>query len=254
MGGGAILAGMLGGMAAAAVNTAINGGNFGYNIGMGALFGGIAGAIGPGVFEGMGGVVSDGLAWSNFLPAVKAGAVVGAAFGGLSTAIGGGNFFQNVAFGALGGGMGAAIGFGISAGVAKGWVAVKEWWNSMPGLREGSSQIQGTNNSQGSSPQMQGNNNQVTFPSTPREPSNFSLNPVGEVIPFPDETGKCPICGKPRPDQYWTGRPPARVLPLHPPSVPPTPFVWPEPFPFFVPNVPLFRNFLDSFRPTPQWI
>jgi hypothetical protein len=84
---------------------------------MGALFGGIAGAIGPGVFEGMGGVVSDGFAWSNFLPAVKAGAVVGAALGGLSTAIGGGNFFQNVAFGALGGGITAAGTFGV----LKGW-------------------------------------------------------------------------------------------------------------------------------------
>ncbi len=128
-----ILAGMLGGMAAAAVNTAMNGGNFGYNIGMGALFGGLAGAVGPTIFGEMGGVVSDGFAWSNFIPAVKAGVVVGAAFGGLSTATGGGNFFQNVAFGALGGGMGAAIGFGISAGVAKGWAAVKDWWRSMPG-------------------------------------------------------------------------------------------------------------------------
>jgi hypothetical protein len=103
---------MLGGMAAAAVNTAINGGNFGYNVGMGALFGGLAGAIGPSVFGQMGGVVSDGLAWSNFLPAVKAGAIVGAALGGLSTAIRGGNFFQNVAFSALGGGITSAAVFG----------------------------------------------------------------------------------------------------------------------------------------------
>jgi RHS repeat-associated protein len=125
--GGPILAGILGGMAAAVVNTAINGGNWGMNIGLGALFGGIAGGIGPPIFEGVGGVPSNGVAWSNFLPAVKAGVVVGAALGGLSTAINPkSNFFQNVAFGALGGGMGGAIGFGIVKGAT-------EWWNSMPG-------------------------------------------------------------------------------------------------------------------------
>jgi|tagenome__1003787_1003787.scaffolds.fasta_scaffold5089243_1 hypothetical protein len=53
---------------------------------MGALFGGIAGGIGGSLFEHFGGVAKDGFAWSNFLPAVKAGVVVGAALGGLSTA------------------------------------------------------------------------------------------------------------------------------------------------------------------------
>jgi hypothetical protein len=114
---------MLAGMAAGAVNTAINGGNFGYNIGMGALFGGIAGAVGPGVFEGMGGVVSDGFAWSNFVPAVKAGAVVGAALGGLNAAISGRNFFQSVAFGALGG----AIVAGAQSLARYGWESAKTW-------------------------------------------------------------------------------------------------------------------------------
>jgi RHS repeat-associated protein len=114
---GPVVAGILAGMAAGAVNAAVNGGNFGMSIGLGALFGGIAGGIGPPIFEGVGGVPSNGVAWSNFLPAVKAGVVVGAALGGLSTAFSRGNFFQNVAFGALGGGITAAGAFG----------AVKAW-------------------------------------------------------------------------------------------------------------------------------
>jgi hypothetical protein len=123
----AVVAGVLAGIAAAVVSTAINGGNWGMNIGLGALFGGIAGAIGPGVFEGVGGDIGKGVDWSNFLPAVKAGVVVGAALGGLSTAFNPkSNFFQNVAFGALGGAAGGAIGFGIVKGAT-------EWWNSMPG-------------------------------------------------------------------------------------------------------------------------
>lgn len=131
---------MLAGMAAGAVNTAINGGNFGYNIGMGALFGGLAGGIGGELFQGMGGIKANGFDWANFVAAVKAGTVTGAALGGISTAINGGNFFQNVAFGALGGAMGSAIGYGVAYGLNKGWAATKEWWNSLPGTEGQTSQ------------------------------------------------------------------------------------------------------------------
>jgi hypothetical protein len=122
-------------MAAGAVNAAVNGGNFGQSIGMGALFGGIMGGIGGDLFKAVGGDPNLRFSMSNFLPAVKVGIIAGAAFGGLSTAFNPkSNFFQNVLFGAIGGGIGSAIGFG--AGAAK-----AEWWDSMPGQQQGQSKL-----------------------------------------------------------------------------------------------------------------
>ena len=128
----AIVAGVLAGAAAAGVNTAINGGNFGQAIGMGAVLGGILGHFGGDLFKAFGGVPKPGMAginWGNFVAAVKLGTVAGAAIGGLSTAINGGNFFQNVAFGALGGAMGAAAGYGMAYGVAR----TAQAWNTVGG-------------------------------------------------------------------------------------------------------------------------
>jgi RHS repeat-associated protein len=128
-----IVAGPIFGGMAAAVNTAINGGNFGKAIGYGALFGGIAGVIGGPIYEGFGGVSNGVFDLTNFVAAVKTGAVVGAVFGGISTAIHGGNFFRNVAMGALGGAVSSAAAFGIMKGGTEAYAAAKESWNSLPG-------------------------------------------------------------------------------------------------------------------------
>jgi hypothetical protein len=125
-----ILSGLLGGLSAAAVNTAINGGNWGQAIGMGAVLGGIAGGIGGDVFKGFGGIPDNGFNWGNFVAGVKTGAAFGAVIGGLNTAIHGGNFFQNVALGALGGAVSSAAAFGIMKGAT-------EAWNSMVGTEAG---------------------------------------------------------------------------------------------------------------------
>jgi hypothetical protein len=120
-GAGPVLAGILGGVTAAVVNTAINGGNWGQAIGMGAVLGGIAGGIGGDVFKGFGGVADKGFNWGNFVAGVKTGAAFGAVIGGINTAIHGGNVFQNVALGALGGVVSAAAAYGVSYGINKAW-------------------------------------------------------------------------------------------------------------------------------------
>jgi hypothetical protein len=131
-----VVAGILGGVTAAAVNTAINGGNWGQAIGMGAVLGGIAGGIGGDVFKGFGGIPDNGFNWGNFVAGVKTGAAFGAVIGGLNTAIHGGNFFQNVAMGALSGAVSSAAAFGIMKGATETYAAAKEWWNSLPGKED----------------------------------------------------------------------------------------------------------------------
>ena len=125
-----VVAGILGGVTAAVVNTAINGGNWGQAIGMGAVLGGIIGGIGGDVFKGFGGVPADKFSWGNFVAMVKTGAAFGAVIGGISTAIHGGNVFQNVAMGALSGGVSAAAAFGIMKGATEAWAA----WNTADGV------------------------------------------------------------------------------------------------------------------------
>ncbi len=110
---GAPIAGMLGGMAAGAVNSAINGGGFGLSVFTGGVLGGIAGAIGPGIYEHFGGGLGG---------AIQAGAVTGAILGAINSVISGGDFLQNVAIGALGGGIFA----GVQSLAKAGWEYAKQ--------------------------------------------------------------------------------------------------------------------------------
>jgi hypothetical protein len=200
------------------------------------LIGMVGGAVGGAV----GGWVGGGEI--NFGSVVAGAFAGGFVSGGLGTAFNGGNFFQNAMVGAIGSTVVAAAMYGVARVAGE----LYKRWNEMVGTPEAQAKTLSTSGTQTKSEsQPPGGYSNVKSESSNAPPQPDSrLRSVGEVIPFPEG-------GRQGPRPYWMPADP-KVLPFPPSPVPSGPFLWPEPIPLIVPNIHLFRYFLDRLNGVPE--